>query len=118
MYTEKNFNYIINEISEWINTPKVHFIIPERVALLGQLCVKLQTLLDSELYDTEVKVSPCNLQTGDAVVSFETYDFVVRDITAFMNIVKHFSNFEMYPTENGNMRFSGIFSHVAAVSRI
>lgn len=112
------FQKFVEQICEWQDTSKIYVLNPARLKLLQDKCKKLQTLLDNEGYDCEVKLKPCALGTGDVVVTFDTYDFVMRNMEDFYNAINEFSNFEIYPIDDEMIRFSGIFTKLAVVMPI
>ena len=103
------------KVNAWLKTPKAHVLEPERIKLLKMTCGKLQSILDAENAGCRVEVKPCPLGLGDAIISFEAADFVVRDMDKFCDAVRHLKNFEIYPCGNGAIHFSGIMPQVAKV---
>lgn len=97
----------------WRNMPKLYVVNQSKMDLLNETQRKLQEIIDEEFLDCEVEISPCPLGFGDAILSFETDSIVCRDMAKFCLTVMHMDNFEIYPLENGNIRFAGVISDVA-----
>lgn len=116
MLENKDFWVKMEALGDWMKLPKGYVLIPERTKLLMETCQKLQSLLEDESDNCVVEVRSCPLGFGDAVVSFETDDFVVRDMRKFSNAIQYLNNFEIYSIGKGTIRFDGIFSKVAMVT--
>lgn len=113
MFSNKDFWGTMEALGYWMKLPKGYVLIPERTKLLMETCEKLQSVLEDEFDDCVVEVSFCPLGFGDAVVSFETDDFIVHNMEKFYNAIRHLNNFEIHSIGKGTIRFDGIFSKVS-----
>ena len=113
---EKTFMETMDQLSNWLELPKAYILNPERAKLLEETCDNLQDVLDEEFHDCTIEVKPCPLGFGDVSISFSTYSLTMRNMKKFYEAIQHLSNFEVYPTGDEMVRFSGIFSKVAMVA--
>ena len=113
---EKAFVKFVGCMEQWMKASKLYVIHPERLKRLEKVCNDLQSFLAEEQTETKVEIKPCPLGLGDAVVFFVCDSLTVRDVQRFFRIVRPLRNFEVYPCENGMIRFAGIFQGVATVT--
>lgn len=111
---ENDFMKVVEQIGQWMQTPKVYVLNPGKENKIYEMQRKMQEILDEEDIETEVKIKPCPLGMGDVIIEFESDSFIVRNIVKFQSIVKEISNFEIYSTKEG-IKFAGVISDVAKV---
>jgi hypothetical protein len=58
----------------------------------------------------EIEINEFN--DGSASIYTEVDDIVVQNVHEFISIIEHSSNFEMYPLNNGNIKFTVTFNDV------
>jgi len=119
--TERNNNLyeeIMLQIGAWLNTPKIKMVNIPRMKFFYAAAEKLISSIDTDWLESEITVTECPLETGDITLSFDVSNFVVRDAAAFSESVSHFSNFEIYPTDDEGMHFAAIFPQAMHVCQI
>ncbi|MBQ5819809.1 MAG: hypothetical protein IIW31_01100 [Clostridia bacterium] len=113
---ETEFMDMMDEISGWLELPKVYLPNANRVRLLYTVCEKLQKLLDETYSCGTVFTQPCPLGSGDIIISFDASDLVVYNIPNFFEAVLHLDNFEITSNPDGTIHFAGILSGVFFVT--
>lgn len=107
---------LFNQLTVWLETPKMSMWIPERKNNLKKVLFDFEQLLSSELITYEMSVYPCPLQTGDVIVQIDLEELIIQDLGLFSKTISNFSNFEMFPIEDGKIRFAGIYQKAMYVT--
>lgn len=115
---DMEFLVFMEQFRLWQQQPKAYILNPDKVRQLKRLVDELEEILKEEIIGADVKITPCPIVTGDVIVKFITYSISITNITKFMNLVKQFDNFEIYPVGQGKICFAGVFSKVANTSLI
>ena len=111
---EQEFMDLMEKFSVFIQQPKVYILNKEKETKMYETQRKMQELLDEEAIETKVEIRPCPMGMGDIIIRFQADELIVRNISKFMEITKEFSNFEVYPSENG-IQFAGVIKNVAKI---
>lgn len=114
-HSEFDESTFFEKLEWWLSIPKANIVHPQRITLLNELCEDLQRMLDEELIDAIVHTYPCPLGMGDVVIAAEMECLIVRDVLRFCGIMRYMSNFEIYPLEDGRIRFAAVFGNTSAV---
>lgn len=115
---DMGFLIFMEQFRLWQQQPKAYILNPDRVRHLRKLVDELNEILKEEIIDADVKITPCPLGTGDVIVKIETYSIPITGIAKFVDLVKQFDNFEIYPVGQEKICFAGVFSKVANTSLI
>ena len=69
--------------------------------------------LAHELFpDAKIEIHDDPLQMGAGIFSIEDYDLDVTEVSLFSSMIEKADNFEIYPTNNGNVRFAAVFNNI------
>lgn len=115
---DMEFLNFMEQFKLWQQQPKAYILNLDKVRQLKRLVGELEEILNEEIIDADVKITPCPIGTGDVIIKFITYSISITNITKFMSLVKQFDNFEIYPVGQEKICFAGVFSKVANTSLI
>ncbi|MBR4888055.1 MAG: hypothetical protein IKU17_02815 [Clostridia bacterium] len=113
---ETEFMDMMDEISEWLELPKIYLPNADRIRLLHTVHKKLQDLLDETYSGGTVSIQPCPLGSGDVIISFDVGDLVVDNIPNFFEAVLYLDNFEITSNPDGTIHFGGVLSGIFFVT--
>lgn len=108
---DKKFDDIISQLGEYLKADKTFVQNPVRAAEFLRANEILSTLFPDSV--REIKNDP--LQMGAMILQMEGSDIILRgqgDMALFREFTEYADNFEIYATENGNVRLAAVFSGV------
>lgn len=105
---EAEFKAILDQLKAYLAMDKTFIKNPFRATEFEKAI-----MLAHELFpDAKIEIHDDPLQTGAGIFSIEDYDFDVTEVALFSTMIEKADNFEIYPTNNGNVRFAAVFNNV------
>lgn len=99
-------------LKQYLATEKVFIANPERM-----LDVNRATEMAEYLFpEATITIEDDPLQTGAIILCIEDFDLTVRETKRFNKVIGRADNFEIYPTDNGNVKLAIVFQN--ALTRI
>lgn len=108
---DAEFQSILDQLSLYLAKDKTFIINPVRETEFKK-AIEIATLLFPNA-KLEVKSDP--LEVGAGILRIESYEINIsgeREINLFSELINFADNFEIYPIDNGNIRFAVVFEHV------
>ena len=105
--TDKQMNMIFENLKEYLEKEKVFIENPVKMKEVHRAVEILHQLFP----DTEVKVESDPLQMGALVVSFTSFDVLVRglqDLELFAELTTLIDNFEIYSVDRETVHFAAV----------
>ena len=112
---DAEFITLMDDLKKYLEEEKAFIKNPTRFAE-----VERATEIAKELFtEATISINDDPLQMGSLVVRIESFDIVVRgerEIKLFYELISKANNFEVYSTDNGNVRLAIMFR--GALTRI
>lgn len=112
-----NFNTFLDMYNKWQDQPHMYVVNNNKMKHVRTAYSNLENIIHEYDRDAKVEIEINEFNDGSASISVETDDIVVQDISKFITIIEHASNFEVYPLINGNMKFAITFNDIMTLVR-
>lgn len=106
--TDAKFNVTLKKLAEYLAMEKKFVVNPLREPEFKQAMYNAFELFP----DSKIWIEDDPLQMGAMILCIEGLDFSVTEINLFSAMIATADNFEIYPTDNENVRFAAVFQNV------
>ena len=106
--TDAEFNLILKKLGDYLAMEKTFVVNPFREPEFRHALYTAYELFP----DAKIWIEDDPLQMGAMILKIESFDFDVTEVNLFSAMIATADNFEIYPTDNGNVRFAAVFQNV------
>ena len=106
--TDAEFMDILQQLGDYLKTDKTFITNPFR-----EMEFRNAVQLAHDLFpEARIEIHDDPLQMGAMIFSIEDYALDVTETERFSEMVAKADNFEVYPTDKGNVHFAAVFQNV------
>lgn len=106
--TDAEFMDLLTQLKAYLDMDKAFITNPFR-----EMEFKNAVQLAHELFpEAKIEIHDDPIQMGAMIFSIEDYALDVTETSRFSEMIAKADNFEVYPTDKGNVRFAAVFQGV------